>query len=429
MRCDMKRLLIALFICIFVLNINAQKRISGMSRYGFEVNSRPSIYYNTFISHLNGKELILNIKIQNDVLQFQKNDNLYNSKYEISVNLKNKKDNQTFLSESWIENVTLPDFKKTNSKRSYQEFRRKIKLSEDTKDFGLYLEVRDGLTGNVYHNTKTIAVDQQSKNKIKHSKIALIETKEHIQNDIYISASGNFVEFNKSPLVYFEIETPDADSLRIESNIYQFAVENDTLLDSAEYHFFSNNAVFQFVEEINKLILDEGKYRIDYQINYNENRITISDTFDVVWFDKPFYLYKYDLALRPMRYLLAEDEYEYADDLSDNELKEWFLSYWKEKDPTPGTPINEIQLEFYLRVQKAIKEYSLRFKEGWKTDRGEALILYGEPSNIESHYQVAKQKLFEIWYYKKSNKKLIFVGANKNSDFKLTSIEQIEENN
>ena len=80
----MKRILIALIICVFVINTNAQKRHSGMSRYGFEVNSRPSIYYNTFVSHLNGKELILNVKIQNDVLQFQKNDNLYIGKYEIS---------------------------------------------------------------------------------------------------------------------------------------------------------------------------------------------------------------------------------------------------------------------------------------------------------------------------------------------------------
>ena len=128
-----------------------------------------------------------------------------------------------------------------------------------------------------------------------------------------------------------------------------------------------------------------------------------------------------------MKYLLSNKEYERVEDLSLEELEVWFKKYWKSKDKTPETPFNEVQNEFYIRVQQAIDEFSLRFKEGWRTERGEALILYGKPSSIEKQHHIINSKPYEIWYYENLDKKITFVDTKDNGDFKLISIESIKE--
>ena len=150
--------------------------------------------------------------------------------------------------------------------------------------------------------------------------------------------------------------------------------------------------------------------------------------FSVVWFDKPVYLYKHDLALRPMIYMLSPEEFEFADGLSYDELGEWMEEFWSKKDPTPESPLNEIKFEYFTRVVEANKKYSQRFSEGWETDRGRALILYGTPSRIESNRYAINKRPYEIWYYDTLKRKLTFVDRNKEENYKMVSVEDIEEN-
>jgi len=231
--------------------------------------------------------------------------------------------------------------------------------------------------------------------------------------------------------------TPVSDSVNITSELFYLKEVGSNIFigehideifrKESEYQLFAADKYLQFVEEVDISFLVEGKHRIKYTVEYNQNTFTISDTFEVIWFDKPTYLYKYDLALRPMKYLLTAEEYENAEDLAISELEDWFNDYWRKKDNTPDTPFNEVQNEFYLRVQKSIQEFSLRFKEGWRTERGETLILYGEPDKIDKHHHITESKPYEIWYYDNLNKKITFIDKKDNGDFKLVSIENIKE--
>ena len=225
-----------------------------------------------------------------------------------------------------------------------------------------------------------------------------------------------------------EYESPLTDSLFILSQLYRIEEDEvDELIDKNSYSLSPQIGFNYFIEDIDNSLLIEGEYILKYKLTQTENNLVLQDTFQVTWFDKPVYLYKYDLALRPMQYLLSKEELEKAEDLSNDELEVWFKDYWKKKDNTPETPFNEVQNEFYLRVQKSIHDFSLRFKEGWRTERGETLILYGEPSNVDKHHHIAGSKPYEIWYYENLNKKITFLDKQDNGDFKLVSIENIEE--
>ena len=57
--------------------------------------------------------------------------------------------------------------------------------------------------------------------------------------------------------------------------------------------------------------------------------------------------------------------------------------FWEERDPTPGTPRNELYDRFLARVAHAARFYGDHQRPGPLTDRGKIYIRYGAPSTID----------------------------------------------
>jgi GWxTD domain-containing protein len=70
--------------------------------------------------------------------------------------------------------------------------------------------------------------------------------------------------------------------------------------------------------------------------------------------------------------------------LSDYELSEIIEQFWKASDPLYLTDYNERLLEHYSRVAYANLHFSVPKMGiiGWKSDRGEIVLRYGEPLNL-----------------------------------------------
>ncbi len=79
----------------------------------------------------------------------------------------------------------------------------------------------------------------------------------------------------------------------------------------------------------------------------------------------------------------------------------FIAEFWRKRDPTPETPENEYQQEAYGRYSKAIDRFSQTrtSRDGWQTDRGRVLMLYGEPSNIEQSPASLSMLPWEKWEY------------------------------
>ena len=60
--------------------------------------------------------------------------------------------------------------------------------------------------------------------------------------------------------------------------------------------------------------------------------------------------------------------------------------FWRDRDPTPGTPENEFREEHYRRIAYANTRWGTGASTpGWRTDRGRILIVHGPPDEIEVH--------------------------------------------
>jgi GWxTD domain-containing protein len=95
--------------------------------------------------------------------------------------------------------------------------------------------------------------------------------------------------------------------------------------------------------------------------------------------------------------------------LTDPELEALINLYWKVKNPLYLSKYNERLLEHYSRVAYADLHFTIKNNNepGWKTDRGEVVLRYGEPINrirfrpqigVSGNHISIKTKT-DVWYY------------------------------
>lgn len=93
-----------------------------------------------------------------------------------------------------------------------------------------------------------------------------------------------------------------------------------------------------------------------------------------------------DFTLNSVKFIL-KDAYSKMNEMNDDELEEFISRYWKVNDPLHMNDYNERLLEHYSRVAFANLHFSIPKMNvaGWKSNRGEIILRYGEPLN---HYRI-----------------------------------------
>ncbi len=104
-------------------------------------------------------------------------------------------------------------------------------------------------------------------------------------------------------------------------------------------------------------------------------------------------------------------------------------SFWKQRDPTPGTPQNEYREEHLKRFQYANEHFRRgTTRPGWMTDQGRIYIVLGEPRGIDRFEGNKGIYPCEVWLYYAFNKpglpsavNLTFFQRRGSGEFKLYS--------
>jgi GWxTD domain-containing protein len=110
---------------------------------------------------------------------------------------------------------------------------------------------------------------------------------------------------------------------------------------------------------------------------------------------------KYDKWLNEeVVYIISPGERDVFGSLAEDRDRDLFIEeFWRQRDPTPGTPENEFRTEHYRRIDYVNKRFGAGSPvKGWKTDRGRTLIILGPPYDVE-RLASADTAPLEIWYY------------------------------
>lgn len=105
--------------------------------------------------------------------------------------------------------------------------------------------------------------------------------------------------------------------------------------------------------------------------------------------------------LKLVSYIILPVEREVFFKLSSDRERDIFIeSFWKQRDPTPGTPQNEFKDEQVKRFNYANTYFSRGTpREGWMTDMGRMHILLGAPTSIERFEGMSGIHPTQVWYY------------------------------
>ncbi len=427
----MRRIIILLFLLLIISSLFAQMQGKRPTPYGFDVNVKPPIYYDLYFS-INPENLQPQINfmlnIQYDLLFFTRTDSGYTSGYNISLFIKNIETEEIVYSHLWKEKVHEENFKITNSRTHYHLNSKIFPADFSQGKYVLTLELTDETSRDGFKSKRALEIPDLNADSFT-SQIVFITKDKSRSAEIVVGENQTTLEFNEDIYPYFETILPDPGRATLTSELFRVEEEEKSLIKSEQYDldFKGNHA--RHSEVIKRKNLQEGDYLLKYQLKAGDFSKVIEKKFIVVWYRKPIFLYDREMALLPMRYILPEDEWQKVGDYSDDEQDEWFKKFWEDKDPDPETPLNEVQIEFYHRVSSANKKFRAEDYEGWDTDRGKSLILYGEPDRVDSQHYLDNSQPYEIWYYESKNKKLIFVDADEDKSFRLVSVEEIGEKN
>jgi GWxTD domain-containing protein len=130
-----------------------------------------------------------------------------------------------------------------------------------------------------------------------------------------------------------------------------------------------------------------------------------------------------DTLYLPLVYLMTGEEQGIYPTLSLDGKRNWLRQFWQKRDPTPGTPGNEAQDDFYTRIAEANRRYregGAAQIPGWRTDRGRIFIKYGPPDEKLERPQAGSTAPYEAWKYTRGRSlKYVFLDVTRFGNYVL----------
>jgi GWxTD domain-containing protein len=138
-----------------------------------------------------------------------------------------------------------------------------------------------------------------------------------------------------------------------------------------------------------------------------------------------------DTLYRPLVYLMESGERGVYEGLSVEGKRNYLRSFWRRRDPTPATPTNEAQDDFYRLVAQATRAYregGAAEVPGWRTDRGRIFLKYGEPDEVLKRPQAGATRPYEVWKYTHGRlRKFVFLDATGLGHYELIYTDEQRE--
>lgn len=432
----MRFIIIILFFCsLIIFSTYAQNQpspIKEVYQSKFDENNiihKTPVLIRSYPVYQNNQtyQIYFLIEIQYDFLQYIYNGEGYVANTEFEINITNSSTNQ--LQSKILESkFQVLDFTTTNQRDFYHFTMDSLEVKPGR--YEVLIKYRD-MNGKGTQHIFKFQIHLPEVDKFYASPILFAYPDKQLsgESEIFItqpSALRSYWSFNKALGIQLNTWLAQSnDAVKINFSIIDpdraDSIFNlDTLITR-----ISQNKSFFF--SISKNLFFEKDYQIE--ITYSTPTDTVENKFPlkIVWFNKPQSLWNLKFAVDPIKYLIEDEKaYDRFTKGSEKERLNKFQEFWKERDPTPDTPFNELQYEFYTRVDSANVKYSRKRYPGWVTDIGKIYILYGEPDEIVDNSLAPIRNPFLRWVYNLNDKQLsfTFLAVDGRKRYKLANVEE-----
>lgn len=121
--------------------------------------------------------------------------------------------------------------------------------------------------------------------------------------------------------------------------------------------------------------------------------------FSLVRDSKP--ILRKDSIRSALHYIATDEELDELDAVvSDTKLDQWLDRFWRVRDLTPDTKLNEARIEYEKRVDAANRMFSRRGHLGILTEPGRVMAIYGAPDVSETDHAMDDNQIqYMTWVY------------------------------
>jgi GWxTD domain-containing protein len=117
-----------------------------------------------------------------------------------------------------------------------------------------------------------------------------------------------------------------------------------------------------------------------------------------------------DIRFKQAKYIASNQEIEQYESLDSLDSKRKYLyEFWLRRDTNPQTAVNEFREDYLKRVKLANDRYRTMNKDGYRTDRGRVMLVYGMPDQIDRYPNETNLKPYELWSYNSIEGGVVFV--------------------
>ncbi len=402
--------LIFLLVGYFVGLAEAQfgrKHAEGAGHFFYQLANFPG-------QELSQSKLFVFLSIPHDALVFVRTDSGFAAHYKLGVYLYGEKKNLLF-EKSWRRTVFVKQYDDTNRPAVFD--RLNVSTTQTAGKYRLVLRLEDREVPKPRILEKEVRIRDFRKSPLQLSSLLLLGAAPDSCGQGVLPEPEAVANFPKDFLVCFEAakQVPEAAQLLLEvvSRHGRTVYQADTLV-------FSANSVRKcFVTPVDVTPLRNGYYRIRVKAFGLKRVPPVETDFRVTKAMEFQNEQELDDAIAVLSYIARPEELEKikkADSFV--RKKRLFDAFWKKLDPTPDTPFNELQAEFYERVAYANEKFSLTRDDGWRTDRGRIYIVYGPPDSVE-HQRDRQFRDYEIWRYTNLHKEFVFWDRNGTGNYQL----------
>ena len=149
-----------------------------------------------------------------------------------------------------------------------------------------------------------------------------------------------------------------------------------------------------------------GSYVFEVELAEGKSHWRVERSFDVDESGPPRGR-EFERMLEPLSYIASPQEMDWLRALAPEQQAQGWEEFWRRRDPSPDTALNEMQLEFFRRVRYAEHHFQ-GFGPGWRSDMGRIYIKFGPPDQIENRPATVTSPQLEIWYYNQPYRRFVF---------------------
>lgn len=358
----------------------------------------------------------------NDILLFVKTDDeKYLAKYELNIDLLD--DNKNIIdSFSKTEEILTSKFEEANSNLAVNAG--KATMLAKPGNYTLRIELRDRDSGNFLLRDRKIELKDFSGKKTTLSDVLLVDALdvEKSETEYQINLSGHFSDSTSFCGAYFEIYPENSkEKIEVEKRIID---SNGKAVFSENTEYATDRPVIKEWIQFKNKVRYLGRYLLEINVK-GLKELSVKKYFFMNWNNTPFEIPSIDQVAEMLDDLGNADELKEISKAEPEEKEKIWDAFWKKRDPSPGTPENELREEFFKRLEFTFRHFTVHSKDkvGWKTDRGKVYLRYGEPTWVRRYVTDLRRPALEVWYYESVLNKFMFYDREGEGEYKLKEVQ------